>query len=373
MQRRSGSKENTSGGISGLICRQADERTSGRAASGINKLTANSMLTRYFKANYPGQYITIGVIGLLLWGLGTLHPPAMPLPQGPAPLYTLLYSWLSGVPYLAMVLGFLLVIVQAVWLNYIGLTHDLVPHNTSLTALLFLLFISLLPSYLTLTPITLTIPFLLLVLQALLKAYNQTEPIELVYTAGFFVALASLFFFPTLLFYGFILSTFLVYRTMKWREWVSSLIGLATPYLYLVVVYFLTDHLSSLASIYSGYLGQARAGIPKADLNTWILIGFLGLFTLMGLWSTLRTIGEKTVELRKKGIVLLWMLFWSLLIILLACPGQLYSPALLSICSAVFAANFFLRLRKPFWFELLLWVLILILIANTAFGPYLLW
>jgi len=331
------------------------------------------MLTRYFKANYPGQYITIGVVGLLLWGVGAVHPPAMPPPQGPVPLYTLLFDWFSGTPYLAMGIGFVLVVFQTIWLNFIVLNHDLVPHNTSLTALLFLLFISLLPSYLTLTPITLTIPFILFILQALLKAYHEPQPIELVYTAGFFVALASMFFFPALLLYCFLLCCLLLYRTMKWREWVSSLIGLATPYLYLVVVYFLRDNLSSLASQYVGYFQQVRLAMPQAAPATWVLFSLLAIAGLLGIWNIMRMNREKTVEFRKKGSVFLWLLFWSLLICSLAGPNQLYFPALLSVSISVVITGLFYHSRRSSRFEVLLWALLILQFANTAFGPYLPW
>jgi len=95
-------------------------------------------MVRYFKSSFPGQFITIGVIGLLLWGTRAIHLSEMPVPEGPVPLYSILYSWLSPFPYLAIGIGFVLVLFQAIWLNYIALKHDLVPHNTSLTALFFL-------------------------------------------------------------------------------------------------------------------------------------------------------------------------------------------------------------------------------------------
>ncbi len=328
-------------------------------------------MVRYFKSSFPGQFITIGVIGLLLWGIGALHPPAMPEPQGPVPLYTILFDWFSGTPYLAMGIGFLLVLFQAFWLNYIVLRHDLVPHNTSLAALLFLLFISLLPSYLTLTPVNISTLFLLFILRALLEAYNQTEPIELVYTAGFFIALSSFFYFPSLLLYGLLIISFLVYRSMKWREWVSSFIGLATPFLYLVVVFFLTDRLPGLVALYSDYFGQLDVTLFEAGWNTWTLFGMMGLFSILGLWDTIRHIGEKNVEQRKKNIVVLWIFFWSILTLLYAGSLLIYFPALLSICLSIFVTNFYLRLRKLFWFELLLWLLIIILFSNMALWPYL--
>ncbi len=324
------------------------------------------MLIRYFKSSFPGQYITIGVTGLLIWGVAAIDPPAMPLPDGPVPLYSILFNWLSGIPHLALATGFLLILFEAVLLNYIYSKHDLIRHNTSLAALLFLLFISCIPPFLTLTPINITILFLLFILNALLKAFNQVEPVELIFTAGFFISLASFFYLPSILLYGFLLICILVYRSMHWREWVSSLIGLVTPYLFLIVIYFLADQLPALVEMYSDYFSQLSFCFPVLSTYNWIMIGLAGLFALLGLWDTVKHMSEKTVELRKKTIVMLWMLFWILLTLIFSGIFQLYHMGLTAICLALFVTNFYLNLKKPFLFQLLLWLFILAIFANTA-------
>jgi len=324
-------------------------------------------MVRFFRSSFPVQFITIGVIGLLLWGTGAVHPPVMPPPEGPVPLYTLLYKWVSGFQYLAMAVGFFLVTFQALWLNYIVSCHDLVPNNSSLSALLFLLFISLFPSLLTLTPINITTLFLLFILKAVLESYNQTDPVEQVYTAGFFVGLSSLFYLPSMFFYGFLLICFLVYRSLKLREWISSLIGFATPFLYLVVIYFLTDHLPEFIALYIDFLKRPGFQTPEIPWNVLVLFGGFTVLALLGLWDAFLHIGEKTIELRKKSIVLLWMLFFSLSTVFYSNSLNLHITGLLCIPLAPFLANFYLRLRKPFWFELLLWLFLLALFANTAF------
>ncbi|TSA25466.1 MAG: hypothetical protein D4R67_10035 [Bacteroidetes bacterium] len=329
------------------------------------------MLIRYFKSSFPGQFVTIGVAGLLLWGAGALNPPLMPPPDGPVPLYEILYSWVSGFPYLAMAIGFLLVVFLAVWLNYIVSNHNLVPHNTSLAALLFLLFVSLFPSWMTLTPVNITLLFFLFIVRALLESYNQGEPIELVYIAGFFVGLSSFFYLPSLLLYGFLLTCFLVYRSLHWREWISSLLGLATPFLYLVVVYFLTDRFSRLIAMYGAFFRQITLITPDLSWNNWTLYGLMGLLALVGLWNTFLHLGEKTVELRKKNLLLIWLLIWVALMIPYTHTLHLYHPGLLSICLAVFVTNFYMHLRKPARFEWLLWLLFLSILANIRLIPIL--
>ena len=326
------------------------------------------MIVRYFKSGFAGQYITLGLIGLIIWGIAAINPPLMAAPEGPVPLYSLLYHWFSGIPYLAMLLGFLIVLFEAIWLNKIFSTHDLIRHNSSLAAFLFLLFISCFPPFLTLTPINLTIPFLLYILNALFKAYNETESVELVYSAGFFVALASLFYLPAILLYGFLLICFIVYRSFQWREWVSSIIGLVTPFLFLFVYYFLIDQLPSLIEMYGAYFSQLQFSLQLFQVISLlyiIMLGLIGLFAIFGLWDTLTRMSEKTVELRKKTIVVLWMFFWILLTVGFSGSFQLYHIGLFAICLALFTANFYLNLQKLFLFQLLLWLFILAVFVNT--------
>ncbi|MFH1160017.1 MAG: DUF6427 family protein [bacterium] len=324
------------------------------------------MLIRYFKSSFPVQFITIGIVGVVLWGIAFADPPRMPVSDGPVPLYSFLYRWLADLPYLTTLGGLLLVLFESFFLNYIFSRHDLVHKNSTLAAFLFLLFISYLPPWLSLTPVNLSVVFLLFIVRALLKAYNQTEPIGMVYTAGFFVGMASLFYFPSLLLYGFLLVCFLIYREFHWREWISSLIGLATPFLFLGVIYFLIDKLPGLSLLYLSYMENPGFSFPSVTRMDWLLIGLLGVAALLGLWSTLSRIGEKTVELRKKNLVLLWLLGWLFVAIIYANTLHFYHLGMISVCLAPFVSNFYLNLRKPFWFQFLLWLMILAVFANTA-------
>jgi len=322
-------------------------------------------LIKYFKSSFPGQYITIAVVGLIIWVLPVINPPQMPAPEGPVPLYILLYNWLSGMPYLAMAAGFLLVLFEAIWLNYLFTRHDLVQHNTSMASFMFILFVSILPAYLTLTPANITILLLILTLRSLFGAYNQVEANEQVFTAGFFVALASFFYLPSLLLYGFLVVCFIIFRTLTWREWISSLIGLITPYLFLVVIYFLTGNLQEIIHDYTGYICRVPVTFAEASVFDWLMIAFTGLAMMMGLWDSARHMRDKTVEVRKKVYVVLWLIFWVLAIMFCTGTIYLYQFGLATLPLALISANYFLNLRKNSFYMPLIWVFILAVLANS--------
>ncbi|MCX6268371.1 MAG: DUF6427 family protein, partial [Bacteroidetes bacterium] len=162
----------------------------------------------------------------------------MPAPEPPAPLYALCYQILHGFPLFATVLGFSLVLAETYWLTRIFSLHELVLKNSSLSALVFLVMMSFLPDQLTLNPINIALGFMILILHNLLISYNKPEHLDRIFAAGFFTAVASMFYLPFILWFVFVIISFLIFRAGNWRAWMAAIIGLITPFLYLGVWYF---------------------------------------------------------------------------------------------------------------------------------------
>jgi hypothetical protein len=324
------------------------------------------MLVRFYKSSFPAQFIALGIAGLIPWVVACLIPVKMPSPDMPAPLYSILYTALSSVPCIPALAGFLLVFFEAVLVNHILTRHDLVEKNSSLTALIFFLLMSFLPAYLTLTPVNLVMILILLIIKGMFEAYNLNEPIESVYTAGFFTGLAFLVYVPVILLTGFLMITFFLYRTLKWREWVSSLIGLCTPLLFLVVISFLTDSLPQTIDHYITYFSTLRINFPHPGLTEFTLMGFVILMTLPGMISAFRHRGEYTVEIRKKNLALIWITIWLVGAFFLSGSFYMYHPSLLAAGLSPLIAGYGMKLRKPFWFEIVIRVFILFILINLA-------
>ena len=214
------------------------------------------MFIRFFRSSFAAQYLVIGLIGFILWGKAFILPPHIPPPEGPVPLYSLLYSLLGNLPHLSVILGFLLVLLETWWLNIMFNRHELVLKNSSLASLVFLIMMSSSPIYLTIHPLNISIVITLLILNSLMKSYNRSDDLDLVYGAGFLAALGSLFYFPYLLMLGILPVCFVLFRSVKWREWAAGVIGVLTPYFFLAVFYFLTDQLRGQIVVYEKMLAS---------------------------------------------------------------------------------------------------------------------
>ena len=161
------------------------------------------MILRFFRSGFPIQYITIGIIGALLWSRAFIDPPGMPAPDGPVPLYGLIYSLLYNSPHLACILGFILTLLSAFLLNRLLTENEVVLKNSSLSALIFIGLMSYFPFFLTLHQLSIVSFFLLMILERLYKSYSKSESLELNYVAGFLIGIASLFYLPFILVFPF--------------------------------------------------------------------------------------------------------------------------------------------------------------------------
>jgi hypothetical protein len=325
------------------------------------------MFTRFFRSSFFSQYVAIIVAGLLLWVRAFIVPQLMPVPSGPAPLYELLYSVLSDIPLLAVILGYLLNLFSAFYLNFLLTKHEILAKNSSIAAFLFIFLMSYYPVLLTLHPVNICLFILLLILERVFASYNRQEPVDLAYSAGFLIGIGSMFYFPFIFFYIFVLIAFIVFRTSSLREWFGSFIGLGTPYIFLLVYYFWFDEVKvRLFEFFQSF-------IPFFNLESFRNTGFL-IFTsiqlillLFGIAACLPRISEKTIEIRRKTILLIWLA----IVVLLSFPfvGSLlpYHLLISFITVSALLSMYILRLKNSFNLEIILMLLILLVFMHNLF------
>ena len=324
------------------------------------------MFIRFFKSSFFVQYLVIGIIGLALWITSFLDPPGMPVPEGPVPLYALLYDWLAGFPVAASIAGFCLVVAETYWLSTILSRHDLVLKNSSLSALVFLVMMSFLPEQLTLNPINIALGFMILILHHLLISYNKPEHLDRIFAAGFFTALAGMFYLPFLLWFVFVIIGFLVIRAGNWRAWMAAFIGLLTPFLYLATWHYWQDDFVASALAYRDFFSRILFFPSPFRLDFYILSGFT---LLLALWGILYFRGgpEKTVEIRVKTTMLMWTLGFTLLSFLFARSMAIYHPALAVPALAMVITGTLTSLKKTRFAEIILLLYFFTVLANNLY------
>ena len=323
------------------------------------------MFIQYFKSGFFNQYLVIGILGLILWTGSFLQPPFMPLPSGPVPLYGLLYQLLHKVPLLSVILGFLLVLGETYWLTRILDRHNLILKNSSLSALIFFVLMSSNPEQLTLNPVNISVLFLIIILYHLMISYNKPEHLDRIYAAGFFTAMATLFYFPFLFWFGFILVSFILFRSGNWRQWVGSFIGLLTPFIFLAVFYFWFDDLAFRIREYRLVFQQLFVFPNPFQVDFWILSGFTLMLALFGLLKLMGGPVEKTVEIRAKINIILWMIPFAIVSFGFSGFLAIYHPALAMPTFTLALTTALTSLKKTRFMESILILYFLAILVNN--------
>jgi len=325
------------------------------------------MFIRFFRSSFPVQYLVIALVGLILWGKAFVQPPPVPVPEGPVPLYSLLYAVLNGFPHLAVIFAFILVLIESWLLNNLLNKHELVLKNSSLASLIFIILMSSSPVYLTLNPLNITILTSLIILNNLMISYSRAEDLDLVFSAGFFAAVGSLFYFPYVLMLFIVPVCFVLFRSSKWREYAAAFIGFLTPFIFLATWYFLTDQLQQQIGVYRKMLSSLFFYPIHLQTDDWVI----GIFTLVlafwGLYYLMRGPMEKTAEIRAKTYLIVWL-------ILISFPSVAYSTTLVVFhlvmlfpTLTLLLTSAFLGIKKKRWAEIIFLIYFLMILVNSYF------
>jgi hypothetical protein len=223
------------------------------------------------------------------------------------------------------------------------------------------------PEFQTIQPVNISVFFLLLILTQLLRSYSREEPLDLIYSAGFLITIGSFIYSPFIFFYGLILISFVFFRSGKWREWVSSFLGLLTPFLFLFTYYFWFDQFISKIDEYKGMFTIHTDLMTLQKPVYIILASFITLFSLYSLVYGVTNRMEKTIERKRKNLLLNWVIFFVLVSFPFTSSLTGYHIELAFITFSGSLAFYLLQVRKTFWQEWLLILLIVFLISNSLF------
>ncbi|MES2781105.1 MAG: hypothetical protein V4651_14525 [Bacteroidota bacterium] len=206
-----------------------------------------------------------------------------------APLANTVFTFLQTFPnylFLSYVLAAILLISQALFLNYIVVQHGILYRDTFLPGLFFIIANSLYPQQAELTPQLISNTFIILMFQRLCFLYESPNPLLIVLDAGMYLGMALLFNYDVAVFLPFILISVVIFTSFNFRYLILSVLGITIPLYFAAVVFYLNNNLASvieftrhslertlLKSVFGGY----DLLIPAVILLPLIMISAVNL------------------------------------------------------------------------------------------------
>lgn len=283
-----------------------------------------------------------------------MHPSA-PLPgRGDGYLYTMLLRVLSPllmhVPVVYSLVAFLLVFTQATLLNRIVNTLRLFPKPHFLTGMSFLLVTSLMKEWTSFSAVLLVNSLMVWIWYRMIGLYNNSNPKTAVYDVAVWVGLLPLLYHPAIGFVLLLALALLITRPLRIAEWMVALLGLITPYYFLLAILFLNNQWH-----YSRLIPAVTFQLPSIPHSPPLIAGIvlLALPLLPGGYFVQDNLNKMLIQVRKAWSLLLSFLVVSLLILLFN-KGDNYLHWMLVVVSlATFHAAFYFYVSNR-WIALIL-------------------
>lgn len=296
-----------------------------------------------------------------------LHPTIPTPQQTDGFLFKTLLGQISiignSVPAIYPIISFLLLYTQAVTFNKLSNDQRLMQKPNYLTGMAYLLITSLFKEWDILSAPLIVNTLLIWVWANMSGLYNNKNAKSTLFNIGMIIGISTFFYFPSIAFSLLIIAGLTVTRPFKLSEWLIALLGIFTPYYFLLAYVFLTDK-------WKGYkLPGFSVSLPKFYESRWALAAIIIVLvaTTIGLFYIQQNFRRQLVQTRKSwNLVFLYCLV-AVFIPFINTSHSFQYWILCAVPLSAFVASAFLYPQKK-WFPLLLhWLMVGFVIAFSYF------
>ncbi len=317
------------------------------------------MLTRLFRSTQISALVVLAVMALLMgWVSYSYHFRIVPTNN--TPFYNLILRLYSGLPvsfYFITVM--ILVISQALHFNWILNKHEVLYKASWMPAAVYLLISTILPPFFWFQPLIFANSILLFAIDKLFYLYKNEYPLAFEFDSCFLMALASLFYFPLIIFIVFYIVSILILRPFSWRDWIVGILGFGLPFFFAFVYYFWNNMLMSFYErvFISGIKRQIElhSVFVQGYTFTLLLVAIVGALAIIRLRANFYKNVSKT---RLNQQVTIFYFVCALLIILVSREELLYRFSILSLPLSIFISYYLLSGKRIIIAELILYLFI---------------
>ncbi|RXK83051.1 hypothetical protein [Filimonas effusa] len=292
-----------------------------------------------------------------------MHPPQVVPANGNGALSPFLFALPELPDVIVMVLYHVIVLLQAFRLNYMLNELRMLQKQALTTAMCYVLFTSLFEQWNHITPALLCNSLIIWLFHKMTQLKSSSQSRSIIYNIGFIAGTAVLLYHPSMTIILVCFVAIAILRPFQLNEWFILLIGILTPFYFLLFVLFLRNDLNSI------WLYIPEWGTPfrlPPDLRPVVatLIA-LAVVLLAGIYSWRANASRMLIQVRKEWAVLLFMLL-ALIPAMFISKDAGYEAGLLSMVpGAALASHIFLNPRRTWLPNIFFWTLAALSIYNN--------
>jgi hypothetical protein len=231
----------------------------------------------------------------------------------------------------------------------------------------YLLLSSLLVEFTLLTAPLVANTFLLFALSKILSSYKKEKAVRLIFDAGLMVAVASLFFFPYIVFILFTIASLMVLRPFNLREYFLATLGLLVPYYFIGVYFFWEQKLPEFWTT----IKISHLNFPMQEIGHGlreISIGFMMLVVILWcIYFIQSNIFKMVVQVRSYMMIFILLFLAGAFSMLIQFNGEFHHFIWIVLPAGLAFSIFFTEFSRRLFSELLHLFLILTILFFQYF------
>lgn len=320
-----------------------------------------------FKANNPFNTFLLFIYGLLLKLAWFIQPPVPVIQESDGFVFNEILHTLEDTglqfPLVYPAITYILLFIQAITFNKLINDQKLMQRANYLPAMSYLLITSMFSEWNLLTAPLVINSLLIWVWARMSTLYSNASPKATLFNIGMMIGVSTFFYFPSLAFVLLIVFALIVSRPFILAEWIISILGILTPYYFLLSYLFLTDKLQDYK------IPDFEISLPKFQQNYWELGGIclILLAFLVGGYFVQANFRKQLVQVRKRWSLLLLYLVVAVFIPFINATHTFEYWILTAIpLSAYIGCGFLYPVKK--WLPLLIHWLMVLVVLVVSYG-----
>ncbi len=321
-----------------------------------------------FKANNPFNTFLLFVYGLILkfcWFRNPIEPGINKfdglLYKAAFPYIHSLWAWS---PFFFLTIVYLFIFTQAVIFNRLLSTQRLFQKANYLPGMSYLLISSFVPEWNQFSSVLIVNTLMIWSYSKMNKLYNNQDPKENLFNLGMIISFCSFLYVPSVLFLLLLFFSLAITRTFRIREWTVCILGLITPYYFLLISIFLHDNNIKRFKFPILYPRLVNFHISLIQI---VFYSFVVLIALIGVFFINNNLKKQVVHVRKSWAIILVYLFIAAIIGVFYSNNEKTYLYLVLVPFSTYIAAYYFYLRSRMMLTITHIIMIAFIVYNGFF------
>ncbi|MBQ8223448.1 MAG: hypothetical protein IJZ87_08955 [Bacteroidales bacterium] len=325
-------------------------------------------MLKFFKHNYLAQQIVVVVMAMVLWLPVFIMKPELSTGENNIPLYNLLIYIFSFSPIIVKIIVFAVNVVSMFLFNSMLSANRLVSKYSSIGALVFLLMMTSCSDLYTSFPFIFACPFILMAMHIMFLIYQTDNPENYMMNIGYFIAIASMFYYPSVFLMIWVFISFLILGFREIRYSLIPLTGFLIVYAIVIGLAFIFGDVNNILESYSLFFKDIKISfdLNYSDKIFFIVSSVLFVISLLRILSNRSS--DKGSNIRKRVGVAIVLTLLSIFIFITHKP--LMSNTLLFMMYAFFYAITLSDIKKLRLANVIVMLMLLYVLAKQYLPLY---